>query len=84
MKGLGNTVLKRRHGILGVVSLLWLTWVASGCSRAPVEAAPAIPAPLVTLANATAQDVPQYLDEIGKNGAFGIGDRHTPGGWTDY
>jgi hypothetical protein len=35
MKGLGNTVLKRRHGILGVVSLLWLTWVASGCSRAP-------------------------------------------------
>jgi multidrug efflux system membrane fusion protein len=70
MKGLGKTVLKRRYGILGVVSLLWLTLVAPGCSRAPVQAAPAIPAPVVTRANATAQDVPQYLDEIGKNAAF--------------
>ena len=29
-----------------------------------------MPAPLVTLANATAHDVPRYLDEIGRNGAF--------------
>ncbi len=29
-----------------------------------------MPAPLVTVVNATAQDVPRYLDEIGKNAAF--------------
>jgi multidrug efflux system membrane fusion protein len=29
-----------------------------------------MPAPLVTVVNATAQDVPKYLDEIGKNAAF--------------
>jgi multidrug efflux system membrane fusion protein len=29
-----------------------------------------MPAPLVTVVNATAQDVPKYLDEIGRNAAF--------------
>jgi multidrug efflux pump subunit AcrA (membrane-fusion protein) len=47
-----------------------LTFAASGCGRTQVQAASAMPAPLVTLANATAQDVPRYLDEIGRNGAF--------------
>jgi len=70
MKVLGKTVLKMRYGILGVLWLLGLTFATSGCSRTPVQAAPAMPAPLVTLADATAQDVPQYLDEIGRNGAF--------------
>jgi hypothetical protein len=29
-----------------------------------------MPAPLVTVVKATAQDVPRYLDEIGRNAAF--------------
>jgi len=32
--------------------------------------APATPPPLVTVAKATAQYVPKYLDEIGRNAAF--------------
>jgi membrane fusion protein, multidrug efflux system len=70
MNVLEKTVLKTRFGMLGVFSLLLLTFAASGCSRTQVQAAPAMPAPLVTLANATAHDVPRYLDEIGRNGAF--------------
>lgn len=42
----------------------------TACSRNNVQAAPAMPAPLVTVVKATAQDVPQYLDEIGRNVAF--------------
>jgi membrane fusion protein, multidrug efflux system len=70
MNVLERTVLKTRDGMLGIFSLLLLTFAASGCSRTKVQAAPAMPAPLVTLANATAHDVPRYLDEIGRNGAF--------------
>jgi multidrug efflux system membrane fusion protein len=40
------------------------------CSRGNVQAAPAMPPPLVTAVQATAQDVPRYLDEIGRNAAF--------------
>jgi multidrug efflux system membrane fusion protein len=50
--------------------LLVLTLVA--CNKSNVHAAgpTAPPAPLVTVAQASAQDVPKYLDEIGRNGAF--------------
>ncbi len=41
-----------------------------GCSKGNVQAAPAMPAPLVSVVKASAQDVPQYLDEIGRNAAF--------------
>jgi membrane fusion protein, multidrug efflux system len=42
-----------------------------GCSRGNVHAAaPAMPPPLVTAVPATTQDVPRYLDEIGRNAAF--------------
>ncbi len=42
------------------------------CNRSSASAAgPAtLPPPLVTIATATAQDVPRYLDEIGRNMAF--------------
>ncbi len=40
------------------------------CSRGNVQAAPAMPPPLVTAVRATTQDVPRYLDEIGRNAAF--------------
>jgi multidrug efflux system membrane fusion protein len=44
---------------------------ALGCSRGKVQAAaPAFPVPLVTVVKASAQDVPLYLDEIGRNAAF--------------
>ncbi len=52
----------------GVFLLLLAT---AGCGRSSVQAAPpAMPAPLVTVIKATAQDVPKYLDEIGRNAAF--------------
>ena len=44
---------------------------AAACSRGNVHAAgPAMPPPLVTAVRATTQDVPLYLDEIGRNAAF--------------
>src|ERR1700758_2473208 len=51
----------------GVLLLLLAT---AGCSRSNVQGGPAMPAPLVTVVNATSQDVPNYLDEIGRNAAF--------------
>jgi len=57
-----------RYGLLGSAALLLLA--TAGCSRSSVQAAPAMPAPLVTVVKATAQDVPKYLDEIGRNAAF--------------
>ncbi len=54
---------------LAVAVLVLLTAVA--CSRSNVHAAaPAMPPPLVSVVKATAQDVPRYLDEIGRNAAF--------------
>lgn len=54
--------------------LLWLPLVLASvsCSRSNVRAADpmTLPPPLVTVAKATAQDVPRYLDEIGRNVAF--------------
>lgn len=52
------------------VLLLALTMVA--CNRGNVQAAgpTGLPMPLVTVVQASAQDVPKYLDEIGKNGAY--------------
>jgi multidrug efflux system membrane fusion protein len=52
------------------VAVLLLLLATVACSRSNVQAAPAMPAPLVTVVNATAQDVPKYLDEIGRNAAF--------------
>ena len=46
--------------------------MTAACSRSNVQAAgPAMPPPpLVTAVRASAQDVPRYLDEIGRNAAF--------------
>ncbi|HEX8924543.1 MAG TPA: efflux RND transporter periplasmic adaptor subunit [Terriglobales bacterium] len=56
---------------LALAAALLILGVA-GCSTGQAKAAapPAMPAPLVTVVNATAHDVPTYLDEIGKNTAF--------------
>lgn len=61
-----------KYGFLYFISLLLGGLIANGCNRAnPQAAGPQMPpAPLVTVAKALAQDVPVYLDEIGKSGAF--------------
>lgn len=63
-----NLTFRNGHLVLTTSLLALLTTVA--CSRNSVQAAPAIPLPLVTAVKATAQDVPKYLDEIGRNAAF--------------
>ena len=57
---------------LCVLPLVLFQLAAFGCSRSsPQAAGPQMPPPpLVTVATARAQDVPVYLDEIGKSYAF--------------
>jgi len=52
--------------------LLAVATVGVSCGRSNVraEGPAALPPPLVTIAQATAHDVPRYLDEIGRNVAF--------------
>jgi multidrug efflux system membrane fusion protein len=54
----------------GFASSALLLLLSAACSKGNVQAAPAMPAPLVTVVNAAAQDVPKYLDEIGRNAAL--------------
>jgi multidrug efflux system membrane fusion protein len=64
-----NWDIRKHYSALSAAGLILLTSVA--CSRGNVHAgAPAMPAPLVTVVKATTKDVPQYLDEIGRNAAF--------------
>lgn len=56
-------------GVLAV--LLAVLLASSGCGKKSTQAAgPPQFAPLVTVARATAHDVPIYLEEIGRSGAF--------------
>ncbi len=58
------------NGIRAVAALAVLL-VLSGCGKKSTQAAgPPQFAPLVTVAQATARDVPLYLEEIGRSGAF--------------
>src|ERR1700691_1997992 len=66
-----KNTLNLRYGRLGLAAAVLLSILTmAGCSRSNVQAAPAMPAPLVTVVKATAQDVPKYLDEIGRHAAF--------------
>ena len=60
------------HGRLGHAAALLPLLVVAACNRSNVQAAgpAALPAPLVSVIEAGARDVPKYLDEIGKNGAY--------------
>jgi multidrug efflux system membrane fusion protein len=64
--------MKSKGGFLYVLPLFALQIAAPGCNRAnPQAAGPQLPPPpLVSVAKAQAQDVPVYLDEIGKSYAF--------------
>ena len=55
---------------IALISALLLLSAAACSSGHANSVPPTLPAPLVTVVNATAQDVPRYLDEIGRNSAF--------------
>lgn len=63
-----NAFISKRLLALGAAMVA--ATVTMACNTHKVQAAPAMPAPLVTVVKATAQDVPRYLDEIGRNMAF--------------
>ena len=66
-----ESIFNFKYGRLGLATLLLAVMATAACSRSNVQAAPpAMPAPLVTVVKASAQDVPKYLDEIGRNAAF--------------
>lgn len=66
----GNSPL--RAAAFAMILLLPLVLFCASCNRGNVRAASpnTLPPPLVTVATASAQDVPRYLDEIGRNMAF--------------
>src|SRR6184192_3729754 len=67
-----NCVSRMDRRAPGLAMVCALAAIASGCNRAnPQAAGPQMPPPpLVSVAKAQAQDVPVYLDEIGKSYAF--------------
>jgi multidrug efflux system membrane fusion protein len=67
-----RTNLNFSHKHLGFPAVLLAVLSLTACNRNNVQAAgpSGPPAPLVTVVQANAQDVPRYLDEIGKNAAY--------------
>lgn len=54
-----------------IAALAAFAFLATGCGNKPsAQADMQMPTPAVTVATAAAHDVPLYLDEIGKNGAY--------------
>ncbi len=68
MKVRSKGIFRRQYLVFAGLAVAVLT--VTSCSRGNVQAAPTMPPPLVTVTKATAQDVPKYLDEIGRNAAF--------------
>ena len=67
---LRNKLRVRESNLILAAAVLTLL-AAVGCGKGSVQAAaPAMPPPLVRVVSATVQDVPRYLDEIGRNAAF--------------
>ncbi|MGA9592193.1 MAG: efflux RND transporter periplasmic adaptor subunit [Candidatus Acidiferrales bacterium] len=62
--------MKLGYRAVGFVVLAGALAFAGGCKKGVEADAPGMPTPAVTVVRATAQDVPLYLDEIGKSGAF--------------
>jgi len=62
----------KRTNVIGTSAILAVLLALSGCSKKSTQAAGPAPqfAALVTVARATAHDVPVYLEEIGRSGAF--------------
>src|SRR5260370_1266806 len=72
MKTGERTNLKLRYTRFGFFATVLPLLTLAACNKNNVQAAPPSgpPAPLVTIVQAGAQDVPRYLDEIGKNAAY--------------
>jgi membrane fusion protein, multidrug efflux system len=71
MKTTLRTKLRVRERNLILAAAVLALLAAVGCGKGNVQAAaPAMPPPLVRVVKATVQDVPRYLDEIGRNAAF--------------
>ena len=76
--GRPKTLRKKDRASLSSISIAYLAWLLPfalfgvSCNRTRVQAATAggFPPPLVSVVEASAKDVPQYLDEIGRNTAF--------------
>jgi multidrug efflux system membrane fusion protein len=63
--------VKFRNWMTGGIVVGGIVFTTFGCGKQGAQMAPPQPPPpLVTIATAISQDVPVYLDEIGKNGAF--------------
>jgi multidrug efflux system membrane fusion protein len=62
--------MRTRHEIAIFLFLAVLALAASGCKTGSAQAPFQMPPPPVTVVKAVAHDVPVYLDEIGKSGAF--------------
>jgi multidrug efflux system membrane fusion protein len=60
------------YGLFGGLAALLPLLALVACNRSNVQAAgpAALPAPLVSVVEVGVRDVPKYLDEIGKNGAY--------------
>ncbi len=63
-----SRIFRNQNIPAAAIALMLVTSMA--CSKSNVQAAPAMPAPLVSVVKATVHDVPSYLDEIGRNAAF--------------
>src|SRR5215472_295532 len=71
MKTTQKTKLSVRESNLILAAAVLTLLAALGCGKGNVQAAaPAMPPPLVTVARASVEDAPRYLDEIGRNAAF--------------
>ena len=72
LTAVGRPLSPSRANLLVLALLLPLALLSASCNRgnAHAEAAATLPPPLVTVVQASAQDVPRYLDEIGRNFAF--------------
>src|ERR1700751_2709249 len=71
MKTTVKTNVIFRAGHLSLVAVLLALVTTAACNKSRVQAAaPAMPAPLVTVVKGAAEDVPRSLDEIGRNAAF--------------
>jgi len=69
MKACAKTGTKSKFPAFVLCMLMLLA--SAGCrGDGKAQAAPAMPPPLVSVAKAISQDVPVYLDEIGRNAAF--------------
>ena len=67
-----RNILDKSFKRLGFSAVLLPVLLLAACNKNNVQAAgpTAPPAPLVTVVQTSAQDVPRYLDESGKNGAY--------------